>query len=67
MDKASVAMSAPRIAIDNLGKVDNIVMGSAAQNLRELLYFHTVTLPIQYIQQDLDHNHNGLLSVQKTL
>ena len=56
----------PRIAIDNPEKVDNIVlMGAVAQNLRELLYSQTVTKPVLYVQQVLDHNHDGLLSVQE--
>jgi uncharacterized protein len=59
-------MIAPRIAIDNPGKVDNIVlMGSVAQNLRELLYFQIVTNRVLYAQQVLDRNHNGLVSVQE--
>jgi uncharacterized protein len=57
---------APRVAIDNPEKVDNIVvMGSVAQNLRPLLYFQKVTKPVLYAQQVLDHNHNGLISVQE--
>ncbi len=59
-------MIVPRVAIDNPRKVDNIVlMGSVAQNLRELLYFQTVTKSVLYVQQVLDHDHNGLLSVQE--
>lgn len=60
-------MIAPRVAIDNPGKVDNIVlMGAVAQNLRELGgYFQGVTLPLLYAQNVLDHNHNGLLSVKE--
>jgi uncharacterized protein len=57
---------APRVAIDNPGKVDKIVlMGAVAQNLRELVYFQEVTNPVLYAQQVLDHNHNGLISVQE--
>jgi alpha-beta hydrolase superfamily lysophospholipase len=57
---------APRVAIDNPDKVDNIVLlGSVAQNLREILYFQSVTLPILYAQQILDHGHSGLISVQE--
>ena len=58
---------APRVAIDNPGKVDNIVlMGAVAQNVvREIGYFQAVTLPLLYAQQVLDHDHNGLLSVQE--
>jgi hypothetical protein len=57
---------APRVAIDNPGKVNNIVlMGAVAQTLRELGYFQGVALPVLYAQQVLDHNHNGLLSVRE--
>jgi alpha-beta hydrolase superfamily lysophospholipase len=56
----------PRVAIDNLSKVRNIVlMGAFAQNMSELLYFQAVTLPVSYAQKVLDKNHNGLLSVQE--
>ena len=56
----------PRVAIDNPDKVDNIVlMGTLAQNLREIGYFQGVTNPVRYAQQVLDHNHNGLISVQE--
>ena len=56
----------PRIAIANPDIVDNIVlMGALAENLREIGYFQAVTLPVLYAQQVLDHNHNGLLSVQE--
>jgi uncharacterized protein len=56
----------PRVAIDNPGKVNNIVlMGSIAQNLREVIYFQKVTLSVLYAQQVLDHNRNGFLSVQE--
>jgi uncharacterized protein len=59
-------MIAPRVAIDNPGKVDNIVlMGSVAQNMRPLLYFQVVIKPILYAQQVLDHNHNGMISLQE--
>jgi uncharacterized protein len=59
-------MIAPRVAMDNPEKVDNIVlMGSVAQNLRELLYFQLVTNRILYAQQVLDHNNDGLVSVQE--
>jgi pimeloyl-ACP methyl ester carboxylesterase len=57
---------APRVAIDNPGKVDKIVlMAAAAQNFRDLVYYQTVTIPVLYAQQILDHDHNGLLSVQE--
>ena len=57
---------APRVAIDNPGKVDKIVlMAAVAQNYKELGYFQQVSLPILYAQQVLDHNHDGLISVQE--
>jgi pimeloyl-ACP methyl ester carboxylesterase len=56
----------PRIAINNSDIVDNIVlMGSLAQNLRDIGYSQGVSTPILYAQQVLDHNHNGLISVQE--
>ena len=61
------AMIAPRVAIDNPDKVKNIVlMGAVAQNLSGIsYYFQGVTKPVLYAQQILDHNHNGLISVQE--
>jgi len=56
----------PRVAINNPDIVDNIVlMGSLAQNLRDIGYSQGVSTPILYAQQVLDHNHNGLISVQE--
>jgi uncharacterized protein len=56
----------PRVAINNPGIVDNIVlMGTVAQNLGEIHDFQGVSNPILYAQQVLDHNHNGLISVQE--
>jgi pimeloyl-ACP methyl ester carboxylesterase len=56
----------PRVAIDNPGKVNKIVlMGALAQNLREIGYFQGITLPLLYAQQVLDRNHNGMLSVNE--
>ncbi len=55
----------PRIAIDNPDKVDNIVlMGTLAQTLRAIGY-EQMMVPILYAQKVLDHNHNGLLSLQE--
>jgi predicted esterase len=57
---------APRVAIDNPSKVKNIVlMAAIAISWRDLVYFQTVTNPVNYAQQVLDHNHNGLISVQE--
>ena len=55
-----------RVAINNPDIVDNIVlMGALAQNLREIGDFQGVSLTVLYAQQVLDHNHNGLISVQE--
>jgi alpha-beta hydrolase superfamily lysophospholipase len=55
----------PRIAINNSDKVDKIVlMGTLAQNLREIGYTQAMD-PVRYAQQVLDHDHNGLISLQE--
>jgi alpha-beta hydrolase superfamily lysophospholipase len=57
---------APRVAIDNPSKVNNIVlMGTLAQNMSEILDFQAVSLPLLYAKEVLDVNHNGSLSVQE--
>ncbi len=59
-------MIVPRVAIDNPQKVDSIVlMGAAAQNLHEIIYYQLVTRPTLYVQDALDHNHDGLLSARE--
>ena len=63
------AMIAPRVAIDNPDKVKNIVlMGAVAQNLiKDITYSQVVTKPVLFAQQFLDHNHNGLISVPRSV
>jgi uncharacterized protein len=57
---------APRVAVDNPTKVKNIVLISAqAENVRDNVYFQWVYLPLLYAQKVLDHNHNGLISIQE--
>jgi uncharacterized protein len=57
---------APRVAIDNSTKVKNIIlMGTIAQNLRDILYYQYVNLPSEYATQVLDKNHTGLISIQQ--
>ena len=57
---------APRVAIDNPGKVKNIVlMAAVALNGSEMLDFQTVSLPLLYAKEVLDKDHNGSLSVQE--
>src|SRR6476620_2796015 len=60
------AIIAPRVAIDNSTKVKNIIiMGTPAQNLRDLLNYQLTFLPLQYATQVLDKNHTGLISIQQ--
>ena len=55
----------PRVAIDNPGKVKNIVLiGTAAQNISDILDYQLVRLPLIYAKQVLDKNNDGLISIQ---
>jgi uncharacterized protein len=59
-------MIAPRVAVDNPDKVNNIIlMGAVAHNLKDLLYFQIVANPLQYVENVLDKNHHGVLSVKE--
>jgi hypothetical protein len=40
-------------------------MGAVAQNFTKIGEFQGVSLPILYAKQVLDHNHNGLISLQE--
>ncbi len=56
----------PRVAIKHPDLVDNIVlMGAVAQNYTRIGDFQSVSLPIHYAQQVLDHDHDGLISLQE--
>jgi pimeloyl-ACP methyl ester carboxylesterase len=60
------AIIAPTVAIDNSTKVKNIIlMGTPAQNLRDLLHYQAVSLPSEYATQVLDKNRTGLISIQQ--
>jgi uncharacterized protein len=56
-----------RVAIDNPGKVKNIVlMATPVLNLiKDSAYLTYVHLPILYAQNVLDKNHSGLISVKE--
>ena len=57
---------APRVAIDNSTKVKNIIlMGTVAQNLGRLVFYQTVTLPLEDAAQVLDKNHTGFISIEQ--
>jgi pimeloyl-ACP methyl ester carboxylesterase len=54
---------APRVAIDNSTKVKNmILMGTVAQNARDLLYNQRVNVPLVYAMQVLDKNLTGFIT-----
>ena len=57
---------APRVAIDNSTKVKNIIlMGTVAQNLRDVVFYQTVPLPLEYAARVLDKNHTGFISIEQ--
>lgn len=57
---------APRLAIDNWMKVNNIIlMGIVASNFQDLIHLQRVSHPLDYASQVLDKNHTGLLSIQQ--
>lgn len=58
-------MIAPRVAMDNPDKVDNIVLMGAVDNQSKILEFQTVALPLLYAKEVLDKNQDGTLSVRE--
>src|SRR5712691_7540131 len=59
---------APRVAIYDSTKVKNIIlMGTVAQNFRDILQNQVVDLSSEYATQELDKNHTGLISIQQIL
>ena len=58
---------APRVAADNSTIVSNIIlMAVVAQNpLKDVEYYQDVSLPLEYVMQELDKNHTGLISIQQ--
>lgn len=60
-------MITPRVAIDNPGKVDNIVLMGVVDNQTKIFEFQTVGLPLLYAKEVLDKNHDGTISVQEAI
>jgi pimeloyl-ACP methyl ester carboxylesterase len=58
-------MIAPRIAVKDSTIKNIVLMGAAAQNLREIVYFQVVERPINIAEDALDTDHDGLLSLQE--
>ena len=42
-----------------------VLMGTVAQNFRDIVYFQYVNLPLAYATQVLNKNHTGLISIQQ--
>jgi uncharacterized protein len=56
----------PRVAVDNPTKIKNIVlMGVAAQNLRNIIYFQIAYQPLLFVKQIIDEDHDGALSISE--
>jgi hypothetical protein len=58
-------MIAPRIAIKDPTITNIILMGAAAQNLREIVCFQIVDRPVICAEDTFDADHDGLLSIQE--
>jgi uncharacterized protein len=59
-------MIAPRVAVDNPDKVNDIVlMGAVAHSMRGVLYFQIVENPLRYVEKVLDLDHRGQLSAKE--
>jgi uncharacterized protein len=57
-------MIAPRVALDNPTKIENIVlMGTVAQNLIDLLEFQIIKGPLMYAIKILDKNNTGEIPI----
>ncbi len=56
---------APIIAIKDPTIRNIVLMGAAAQNLHEIVYFQIVDRPVTYAEDTLDTDHDGLLSIQE--
>ncbi len=56
----------PRVAIENTTKVENIVlMGTVAQNFRDIIRLQNVDEPLLFAKQILDLDHDGILSLSE--
>ena len=55
-----------RVSIENTTKVENIVlMGTVAQNFREIIHLQNVDEPLLFAKQILDVDHDGILSLSE--
>jgi len=56
---------APRIAIDHPEVKNLVLLGTIAENLRDLLFYQFVDRRIQYLEEIVDTNDDGLLSIEE--
>lgn len=59
------AIIAPRVAVENTGVKNIVLMGATSQDLREVLYFQLVEGPTLYAEDTIDTNHDELLSIEE--
>jgi hypothetical protein len=58
---------APRIAVDDLGVKNIVLMGTAGRSYYDIKYFKTVDLRVVFAREVLDTNHDGLLSIPEVI
>jgi alpha/beta superfamily hydrolase len=58
---------APRIAINNTGVRNIVLMGAAAHNVYDILYWQVVDSTVFFSENVLDGNLDGLISIQDVL
>ncbi len=56
---------APRIAIGNPDVKNVVLLSAAAQNLRDVLFFQMVDRPVTYVEEVVDTDDDGLMSVEE--
>ena len=58
---------APRIAVDDPGVKNIVLMGTAGRSYYDIKYFKTVDLRVVFAREVLDANHDGLLSIPEVI
>jgi len=58
---------APRIAVDDPGVKNIVLMGTAGRSYYDIKYFKTVDLRVVFAEEVLDANHDGLLSMPEVI
>ena len=58
---------APRVAVDNPGVKNIVLMGTAGRSYYDIKYFKTVDLRVNFAREVLDTDHDGLISTPEVL